>query len=238
MIIVGATLAPYVMKNEGTWGSWLHTAEALRSSVGDRNDATEVRFFAALETDARGEKPFAPLIERLDTLGGVHWTFSVRDDATTWNGGSRLHRICTGRNLISHYAMREQASHVLFLDADMCPSSDCLPKLLEMRYPLVGGHVPTYGLRGPRVDGYGYDVQEHMNTAGFLLVERRLFVRLRWRTDIDAGMTDDPCYHADATELGWPTHVRHDVVGAHYPAAIPPIEHRHSEQTRTIYIQP
>jgi hypothetical protein len=72
-----------------------------------------------------------------------------------------------------------------------------------------------------------WDVRAHMNTAGFLLAHRNVYSRLTWRWDGQAGMTDDPCYHRDAIDLlGVDTHVRHDLVGSHWPEAIPPLEER------------
>jgi hypothetical protein len=127
------------------------------------------------------------------------------------------------------------ASHILHLDADMCPPGDCLPKLLAMRHPLVGGEVPTYNLHGPVVPEYPFPVQSHMNTAGFLLVAREVFRRLRWRFDLEAGLTDDPCYHADACDLlGIPTYVRKDVRGRHWPESIPPLEDRYGPAQRAL----
>lgn len=262
MIVIGSTMTRFATGRPETSLSWLDTAEQIRESLPD----TDIRFFAALELDAHGLQPFGLVLDRLSDLGGAWWTYTLDDGRTEVTSGNRYGHICAGRNLVTDYAQSAGASHILFLDADMRPPGDCLPKLLELNHPLAGGHVPTYGLTGPAIPGnyvhngnghpdyaagtrcsHGstgwnqcasynwadqhsypreWDVQEHMNTAGFLLVQRDLFRRLRWRWDLDAGMTDDPCYHADALALGVPTYVRHDVIGRHWPEQIPALEAR------------
>jgi hypothetical protein len=85
------------------------------------------------------------------------------------------------------------------------------------------------------VPEYPFPVQSHMNTAGFLLIAREVFRRLRWRFDLEAGLTDDPCYYRDAKELlGVPTYVRKDVIGRHWPEAIPPLEDRYGPAQRAL----
>lgn len=222
MIVIGATLTTFATGRPETCLSWLDTAEELQTS-----HPAGVRFFAALEVDARGVEPFQPLVDRLAALDGEFFTFTYDDHRTQVTTHNRLSHICAGRNIVTDYAQGNGVSHILFLDADMRPPGNCLPKLLELDHPLVGGEVPTYGLRGPTVDRYPFPVQEHWNTAGFLLAARSVFRFVRWRWDGDAGMSDDPCYAHDAREfLGVPTYVRKDVVGAHWPAAIPAIEQR------------
>lgn len=210
------------MDDPDVWGAWLRTAEELRDSHPDG-----VTFFAAIEVDARGIAPFTALTARLDDLGGEWWTYSLDDGRTAVSTGNRLRHITTGQNLATDYAQTVGASHMLFMAADCEPPADTLPKLLEVKHPLVGGHVSTYCLTGPAVDGFPFPVEEHMATAAFVLIARDVFRRLRWRWDADTGMSDDPCLHHDAlTLLGIPTYVRHDVVGRHYPDCIPGIEHR------------
>jgi hypothetical protein len=220
VILVGCTIPPYKMGGpDGYWSSWLANAEAIRQSH-------DVRFVAVLEHDARGLDPFRPLLYRLARLGGMVLGFSYDDGAASITTGNRLVRICTGRNLLTQWAVDNGASHILYTDADTAIPGDAIPKLLEVDWPVVGGRVPTYCLEGPDVGGYPFRVTEHMNTAGFLLVARDVFRTLRWRTDPDLGLTDDPCYHADATALGFPTRVREDCVAEHFPPCIGPLEER------------
>lgn len=218
MIVVGTTLAAFVMDIKDTWSSWLRNSEELSRDY-------DVQYFAAIEVDSRGLEPFAPLVRRLEEIGGMYHSYSIDDGRTEVTSANRLRHICAGRNLVQDFALERRATHVLFLDADTMPPADAITKLLEMDHPLVGGQVDTYNLSGPPVDRYPYPVEEHMNTAGFLLVGEPLLTRLRWRWDW--GMTDDPCFHRDAIEFfGIPTYVRKDVKGTHFPQHIPPIEQR------------
>lgn len=220
MIIIGCTLAAFVMDQKETWSSWLKNADQLKQSYSEG-----IKYFASIEVDARGLKPFEPLLEKLSEVEGDYFSFSLDDRREEVTGSNRLRHICVGRNIIHDYAVEQRATHILFLDADTAPDPETLPKLLEMNHPLVGGEVSTYCLNGPPVNKYPFPVQEHMNTAGYLLVEEKVFNRLRWRWDWTG--SDDPCFHRDAIDLlGIPTYVRKDVYGKHYPECIGPIETR------------
>lgn len=230
MIVVGATMTGFATSDPRLCTSWLKTAVELWLNAKDAGH--DAMFFAAVEVDARGVAPFAELETTLLRLRcqGIPvemWTYSYDDGRSEVTTANRLAHICAGRNIITDYACGIGASHILFLDADMRPPGDAIPKLLELNHSLVGGEVPTYGLTGPTIEHYPFPVQTHMNTAGFLLVARDVFRFIRWRWDVDAGMSDDPCYERDAREwLGIPTYVRKDVVGRHWPEAIPALEHR------------
>lgn len=232
-VVVATTLTGFAMASEDTWASWLINAEAIKASHPD------VTYFAAIETDARGEDPFRPLCDRISGLDGDWWTFHLDDGRTTVNTANRLRHITMGQNLATDYALSDpDCTHLLFLAADLEPPADCLPRLMELDHPLVGGHVPTYCLDGPpasrlspdcRSRGWpeGIDVRVHMATAAFVLIHRDLLRYVRWRWDLDAGMSDDPCLHYDAlTFHGTETLVRHDVIGRHHPEAIGAIETR------------
>lgn len=230
MILVATTTIAY--KCDGTELSWLKNLQ----------DYPDVKYFASLQIDSRGLEPFAKLITRLGEIDGDWWQFSYDDGSSHITGNNRVQRICAGRNMISDYGVRPNAESyepfewILFVDSDMEIPSDSIKKLLEINWPIVGGEVPPYALSGPEVerhqariwleDGavwpkegwkqpFGFPVQQHWNTAGFLMVHRSLFRRLRWRVDPDAGMTDDPAYAWDALQMGWPTLVRKDLIGQH-----------------------
>lgn len=236
-VVVATTLTHFAMGDPDTWSSWLINAEAIRASHPD------VRYFAAIETDARGEEPFRPLCDRLSGMDGDWWTFSLDDGRSEVTTANRLRHITLGQNIATDYALSDPAcTHLLFLAADLEPPPDTLPKLLELDHPLVGGHVPTYCLDGPMakrvdlepdwwdLDTPAYpclDVRVHMASAAFVLIRRDLLRYVRWRWDLDAGMSDDPCLHHDARAFhGVETLVRHDCVGRHHPEAIPAIERR------------
>jgi hypothetical protein len=231
MIVVATTLAAFAMDDPDIWGSWLINAEQIIDSH------TEVRYFAAIETDARGLEPFVPLLERMAEIDGIQWEFSLDDGRTEVTTANRLRHITLGQNLATDYALSHpDCTHLLFLAADLEPPADTLPKLLEVDWPIVGGHVPTYCLDGPRLTGpeltprlfiENADIRQHMASAAFILIRRDLLRFVRWRWDLDAGMSDDPCMHYDArTFHGVETLVRHDCVGRHHPESIPSIEQR------------
>lgn len=79
----------------------------------------------------------------------------------------------------------------------------------------AGGHIPE-----------GAWVEEHWNTAGFLLVRRDAFRKVRWGTDPDVGQTDDPWFQARCAELFGQTWVRHDLIGTHAKVPMVRIEER------------
>lgn len=250
-VLVGTTLAAFAMDDPDIWKSWLRNAEDMAGW------ADGVHFFAALELDARGYEPFHPLMDELVILnnggsdagiGFDYFGYTLDDGRTKVTTNNRLRHITMGQNLVTDYACsRPDVTHLLFMAADCMPPGNAIPKLVEMDWPIVGGHVPTYCLDGPpvrRTDGCDtltdhtfpieWDVREHMATAAFILLRRDLFTKLRWRWDLEEGMTDDPCMHHDALHLlGVPTYVRHDVVGRHYPEVIPAIEHRGYDLTVT-----
>jgi hypothetical protein len=228
------TLAPYVCDNPDFYLAWLYSAEEMQT-------CSDVQFFAALELDGRGVEPFVPLLNRLLALGGDQWSFSFDDGATEYKTENRLRRITMGQNLCSQFALDAGASHMLFMAADCQPPGDAIPKLLEVDWPIVGGEVggavpgqmSTYGLRGSEVrdhpathEPFPFPVEEHMATAAFVMIQRQLLKRVKWRYDLDTASTDDPCLYADALALGYPTLVRKDCFARHYPDVIGPIETR------------
>lgn len=234
-VVVGTTIPAYVMDQPDTWGSWLRNAEGMVRSH------NRTSFFAALEVDGRGLEPFRPLLDRFDDLRtkGIHvdhFAFMLDDGATEITTANRLRRITTGQNLTNDYCRERGSDWLLFMAADCAPPEDAVPELLALNHPLVGGHVSTYGLDGPivakYVPEYRDQIREHMATAAFVMLGRKVFNSICWRWDVDNGMTDDPCLHRDAKELlGIPTYVHHGVVGRHYPECIGPIESRGHDMT-------
>lgn len=223
MIVVGTTLCAFAMSHPLVWGNWLKNAEGLQACSPE-----PLHFFAAIEVDARGLEPFAPLIARLEEVGGSYWTYSLDDGRTEVSTANRLRHITMGQNLVSDFCTTPGISHLLFMAADCMAPDNAIEKLLEVNHPLVGGEVPTYCLSGPWVDNPKHiPIQNHMATAAFVFISREVFKRLRWRWDAEEGMSDDPAYHFDAKNLlGIDTWVRKDCIGKHYPECIPAIEER------------
>lgn len=227
MIVVGTTLAAFVMDQEDTWASWMRNAEALKETH------PEVKYFVAIQVDKRGLEPFQPLFDRLSQIGGEYWTYSLDDGRTSVTTANRLRHIVVGQNLVVDYAQSHpNCSHLFFLAADCQPSDDVIPKMLEMNYPLTAPFITTYGLKGPQVPQYSFPVMDAMASAAAIFIAREVFTKIRWRWDFDTGMTDDPCYHHDAkTLLGIPTYVRRDVLAKHFPETIGAIETRGHDMT-------
>lgn len=235
MIVVASTIAPHKL-DEGFALKWLENIDAMRASL-----ATQLQVFLAIEVDVRGLDPYEPILPRLSEVGATVWTFGIDKDPLgsgpyEITSGDRFIRICTGRNLAYELAMNEGASHILYLDTDTEPPNDCLPRLLEVDRVLVFGHVPTYGLNGPRLPDLPGDCRSHWSSAGFCLVRREAFRRVRWGWDLDSGLTDDPTYARDIETAGyglscdWSPVTRHDVIAQHWPQAIVPLESRPADR--------
>lgn len=215
-VMCGSTIPAYKAADHSAESiSWLATAEEMIST--SKSAGHEVGFFATLEVDARGLEPFQEVIDYLLRVQGLWWKFSVDLGDEIIDGSTRLPRICMGRNLLIEAALMEPAiSHILFLDSDTEVPADSVVRLLALERPLAGGHVPVYCLRGPVVQAP--NVQEHWNTAGFLMVERKVFSHVRWGIDPDGGNTDDPHFALCAELMGFgKTWVDHDLIARHRP---------------------
>lgn len=221
MIVIGTTMAAFAMSREDAWRSWLLNSEEIMR-ISRVECEQEVRYFAALQLDARGVEPFRPLLDELTDLGGEHWTYSLDDGREVVDMTNRWRHITFGQNMVMDRCQADKAvDHLLFLAADTEVPRDIIPKMLEMNHPLCAPFISTYGLRGPRVTRYRYPVEEAMASAAAIFMSRPVFRALRWRWDLDAGMSDDPCFHHDALHLhGIPTLVRHDCQAEHHPRSI------------------
>lgn len=225
-IVVGTTIASFAMSEPDAWSSWLKHAERQQAMAAELGH--DLRHFAAIQVDARGIEPFADLCQAITDLGGEWWTYSLDDGRTSVTMTNRWRHIVCGQNLVVDYCQaRPDCTHLLFLAADCAASSDIIPRMLEMDHPLVAPYITTYGLRGETVDRYPFHVEDAMASAAALFIARDVFRRIRFRWDLDAQMSDDPCFHADARDLlGIPTYVRHDVLARHYPEAVGAYETR------------
>jgi hypothetical protein len=237
-IVVGTTLAAMAMGDTDAWSSWLKHAERQQMMAADAG--YDLTWFAAIQIDGRGIEPFAPLTAEIERLGGTWWTYSLDDGRDRVTMTNRWRHITFGQNLVTEFCQSDpDVRWLLFLAADCAAPSDIVPRMLEMNHPLVAPYISTYGLRGERVAGpqafrtgeptveYPYHVEDAMASAAAMFIHRDVFRAIRWRWDLDAGMSDDPCYHHDAkTLLGIPTYVRHDVRARHYPEAVGDYESR------------
>lgn len=208
-VLVGTTVAPYKPAEE--LDAWLFPR---------LEDAAHYR--AEIEVDARGIEPFASMIATLKSYAGSYSLFSY-DNGDERFDRKRITRITTGRNLIAQFALEEHFTHVLYLDSDLSPDVRSIPKLLELNADLAGGDVPSYCLSGEKIGGYGFDVERHWNTAGYLLVRAEVLRYVRWGSDHD--LTDDPFFARACARAGFAeTLVRKDCIGDHKPLA--PVQER------------
>jgi hypothetical protein len=252
-VVVATTIPPYKSTDPDSRESlaWLATLDGLADHAWAAG--IDVHVFAALELDSRGVHVHARTFDVLRRSGLPFdwWEFTVRDGAEHVTTANRLHRICAGRNLITEYALRERFDAILYLDSDLKPDPESIPKLVGVDWPIVGGRVEKYygpdgngpwGPPGevpvhPRTGGeWPFRVEEHWTTAGYLLVLREVFRKVRWGHDAyDDGPTDDQWYQESVKRLALPsmtdadgvvrgTLVRQDCLGVHKPLI--PLEDR------------
>jgi len=228
MIVVGTTLAAYVMDNEDHWASWMRNAEQVKKSYQHFAEWSDVKYFAAIQIDGRGLEPFAPFIKRLEAIGGEFWTYSLDDGRTEVTTKNRIRHIVVGQNLVNDYAMSDPScTHLLFMGADCMPPDDVLPRMLEMNHPLCAPYISTYQLRGSYIDTYSFPVMDAIASSSAIFIARSIFSAIRWRRDVDRNLSDDPCFYYDVLHyLGIPTHVREDCLASHFPRHVGPIEGR------------
>lgn len=244
-VLIAATIPPYKSTDTDPWEAlaWLSNIDDLTDDAWDAG--ADPLVFAALEVDQRGLHVHSRVLDKFRQLSipATHWTFSIDDDQTEVSSAGRLHRICAGRNLIHEYALVSKVDWILFLDSDIQPDAATVSKLLAMNYPIVGGDIREYCLKGDPVTAapvwtdwkgdlihgpgtYDFPVQSHWNTAGYLMVHRDVFRQFRWGHDAyDSGLTDDPwTQNLALRSAGYHTLVRKDCVGKHKP--LRPMEER------------
>ena len=166
-----------------------------------------------------------------ETSFGVPWRKRPRFDQDQ----ARLSSIVCARNMCIEYAMQTGASHLLFIDGDIEPPKDIIPKLLEVGHLAVGGLVYGRGAHSgcPYIFGEKrrwrqgdppYEIVEvEHGSIGFTMFSRKLFdsIRTRWGTATypdgrAIATSEDPAYQADAfMRFGEWMWIRMDVVGKH-----------------------
>ncbi len=222
-IVVGATAAGHKFRDASRW---LAHAEEMRACT-----PHELAFLLAAETQPDGLEPLLDNVSaRVKALGGEVWRFMIDDGSERITNGTRLIKICEGRNLITEFALRVGADWILFVDADIEFPPDAIVKMLELGHPFCGFNVPAYCLSGPEVGGYAFPVRKYMNTAGAWFLHRSVFRYFRWLWDPDDNLTDDPAtYRVIRERLGFEQYNRCDVLGLHGPLV--PFDARKSDTT-------
>lgn len=146
---------------------------------------------------------------------------------------ARLSSIVCARNMAIEFAYQTDASHLLFIDADIIPQRDIVPKLLEVNKLTVGGLVHGRGVHSncpyifqekgrTNMGSYQLVECEHGN-IGFCMIARRAFEQIRFRYGLaqypdgrSHVVSDDPAYHLDVQmKFGEMHFIRMDVVGQH-----------------------
>lgn len=226
MILVASTVAAY--KCDGTESRWLTHAEAWREQG--------CAFFLAAQMGHGHNDRLGPLLDRVRSVDGTVWTFSLDERAERIDTNNRLTGICAGRNLCHEHLNRHQAyTHLLLLDTDIEPPADLVDRLLEPDEDMVGALIPTYQAvmgDGIPVDRPDMDLRAHpWLPAGCILLTRPVANRLRWRWDLDRKLTDDPCFGMDAREIGIQPVCRHDVTAEHWPPTVHHLDSRGHDLT-------
>lgn len=195
-------------------------------------DMEEPRFLQVLEENLKDLNPLRRLsIDwwQWNTLCGSSWRAHPRFDQDQ----ARLSSIVTARNMCVEYAIQTDASHLMFIDADIIPPRDILTKLLEVNRDAALGMVYGRGTHAacPYIFGEkrrfhenGFELieVEHGN-IGYALLTRKLIENIRFRygrsrypDGRESMISDDPAFHLDAfLKFGeWPV-IRKDTLAQH-----------------------
>ena len=192
---------PRLFELEGDYSLYFNYEVSSLASR-DGNDAwLQVRAIAAHST-----RDFAFDTWRWDCQG-AEWRARPKFDQDQ----ARLAPIATARNMCIDYALATGASHLLFIDADVIPPIDVIPKLLSLGHTLVGGIVPGRGCHKDLKYIFGEErefstgsaqvLEVRHGTCGCMMIERNVFNRIRFRYSIDDGLSEDPAYAADVLTL-------------------------------------
>ena len=156
------------------------------------------------------------------TRCGVDWRWKPKFDQDQ----ARLASIVCARNMCIDYAIQTMASHLLFIDADVIPPLDVIPKLLALDHSIVGGVVPGRGCHSHVNYIFGEEGRHNVNgaavievmhgTCGCMMIRRDLFNNIRFRYDNDGGLSEDPAYCMDVrAKFDTKMWLRDDVVCLH-----------------------
>lgn len=245
-ILVASLIAPPFLDDQRRWGSWLTNCNEIKKSV----PGTDVSYYCAVELDGRNMAPYnkSGWTHAVESADVRYETFTYDSGRTRIETNSRIKHICLGRNIISQVAiMNKDVTHILTIDGDVIPPADILPNLLEINYPIVAAHIPSYCFivpsitTNPRNSEQVYpdkwDVQPTpQSSAGAWLIERSVFQSVRWRSDPNYNLSDDPSYLYDVKNvlgIDPPVLQRTDTVANHWPPAIGPIDTRLSDPRLT-----
>lgn len=205
-VVVGAGLAPFLLESDAAY-NWC------------RNPNPYCIYFAALELDGRGESAYEQLFDWFRDIRECDpwcsdpdyhgdfaaWLYWIDDETNIRTNVSRTFYISMGRNIIIEYALRVNATHILFVDSDVLIPSDAVEKLLELDVPIAAGNVLAYQREGSTEFVRGIECRRIVENACMLLVTREVFQNTRWGGDMHHGsVANDDMWYADLCErLGY-----------------------------------
>lgn len=158
------------------------------------------RLYINIESNLRGQKfeaAYRPLRDFLRAGTSIpvdvdiwSWESTWRQRPTYDQDQRRLDAIVIARNMARAYMLRTDATHLLFIDADVIVSPDGLQKLLALDHPVCGGLVPGRGAHGHAYYVFGprRSVPDHPEviecshgTCGYMLIRRDVLSTLAFR---------------------------------------------------------
>jgi len=186
----------------------------------------DIRLYANIETNfgSTFDQEYHPVFNFLDSCRIPYdydvWTWktsSWKEKPTYDQDQRRLDYIITARNMARSYALSVNASHLLFIDADVRPRPNGLKRLLDLDVPLCGGLVPgrgdhsgahyVFGPKTPVKGKPGVFTCTH-GTCGYMLIRRDLLQTLsfrhgRSRINPNIKLSEDPAFCIDADINGF-----------------------------------
>ena len=204
------------------------------------NIAGADRLYINIESNFRNREfdaAYRPLRELLAGGVGLPVDVDVWSWRSTWRrrpsydqDQRRLDGIVTARNMARAYMLRMDATHLLFVDADVVVQPDGLQKLLALDHPLCGGLVPGRGADNDLhyVFGDQRPVPEHPDviecthgTCGYMLIRRDVLSTLSFRFGASReapgmALSEDPAFCSDAFLNGFGRYWIHRSVTAEH----------------------
>lgn len=178
-----------------------------------------IHYYVNIETGDEGDAIWGKVISMLEA-SHQPFDYDIWRSFGSWNkrgekdqDGSRLEPICIARNMARSCAIKNNATHLCFIDSDVVPNEPTgIQMLLRDDFPICGGVVPGRGVHSSakyifhpagNVPGRDYLLRCGHGTMGYVLIQRSLFSVLPFRwgphpARKDLMMSEDPCFAADA----------------------------------------
>lgn len=185
-------------------------------------DYPDLHYYVNIETDlgqSRIHQLYTPLLNYLREACPIPHTLDVCHMASPWipkpkydQDQARLIGIVRARNEARAFALHYDASHILFVDADVIIKPDGLKRLLDLDRPLCSGLVPGRGVHSELFYEFWpqFEVPDRPGvwevghgSCGYCLIRRDLFSTLAFRfgasrENPEISLSEDPAYASDA----------------------------------------